>query len=288
MSERLRRAAVSTFVVDHPADRVFQTLIDPLAVRWIIAQCAYAAAAPGPTDEPGALRCCWLDRVRGGVRQVAVVELETAQPNELVRYIDRSAPGSARSTTEFRLTAQGGATLVELTAPAGRHGRTLEAGLNAALSGSIPRPVNPQIVTLVPGAGAKKQVHEVVISGSPKRVWKTLEDAASPFELDGSEPLVTWQSHLGELEFDYCISRTTHRSLGAIVIRVIPHGPFHVTTIDSTGMEIDHQLLPHEGACLLRSTYRWTIPIRSRGVRKAAARWQAEVKAIAEREENAR
>jgi uncharacterized protein YndB with AHSA1/START domain len=292
-TEEKRRTVTRTFVLEQSIEGVWAALVDPQAPLWLSPNAAYVVAPPKPVEGFGELRCCWAQRWKKGIRQQTVWELIQVDPGRRVTYLDRTRPGS--ETFDFHLTAETAGTRVELVYPKPSFGkdRLLAHDLHwgqsenpmtrliAAAGGDPPIPISAQVMTWAPGNGARQQVNQIVISASPRRIWTIVENADATL-LPTPERLISWQARVDGDKFAYSVTRLPGGGLVAGMARIVQNGPYRMTTINSDGVEIDHELLPHDEACLLRTTYRWTALIKARAIRAGARSRLDDIKRAAE------
>jgi hypothetical protein len=264
---------------------VWETLVDPQAPLWLSPKAAYVASPPEVVAGVGELRCCWLNQWKKGLRQQTVWELLMVEPGRQLTYLNRSSPDEG--SFDFQLTAEATGTRVELVhqKPSSLLNRLLghelplgpshdpTARLIAAVAGEWPTPISPSVMTWAPGLGGREQQNQLVVSAPPKRVWAIVEDEEAA--------LVSWRSAVDDVEYRYSLRDTPH-GLVAEMTSFIPQGPFRLTTVDSFGVEVTYQLLPHEEACLLRTNTRWTALIKAKAIRQAAMTRLEAIKKIAE------
>jgi hypothetical protein len=293
-----RPAVTSTFVLTQSVDTVWETLVDPAAVMWLLPKALYFIASPVPIDDAGELRGVWVDRVRKGVRLSSVWALTRDEQSRRVTFQERGRPDRHLSLS-FQLSGEGDGTRVQIglthTHPRWRWWETpligkpgqgalqgLEERLHRAASGEIPAPINGQSMTMAPGTGAKKQNHGIVIAAAPKHVWTIVEDKQAI--LPTPDRLASWRRLIEGVEFIFTFDRHPGGALDCSMARVIMDGPYRLTTVDARGVEILRELLPKDGDCLLRTTHRWTALLKSKDIRTSAELWLKQVKEIATRE----
>ena len=289
-----RPAATSTFVLEQQVDTVWERLIAPDALMWLLPKAIYVIVAPEPEAENGELRGVWVDRVRKGIRLASVWELFRDEPGRRVTFLERGRPGRHLSLS-FQLSANRGGTQVRVDVDHGypwweppligrpnqRALQGLQERLRKATGGEIMEPLNGQSMTMAPGTGAKKQTNAIVISAAPKHVWKIVNDKDATL-LPAPNRLASWRRVIDGAEFIFTFDRDPSGRVVCGMARVIVNGPYRVTTVDATGLEILHELLPKDADCLLRTTHRWTALRKSRDLRKGAEHWLEQVKEIAE------
>jgi hypothetical protein len=294
-----RPAVTSTFVLEKPVDTVWETLIDPAALMWLLPKAVYSIAVPEPVEGIGELRGGWVDRVRKGVRLSSVWEVACDEEAQRVNFHDRSHP-SRRLTLSFQLSSEAGGTRVAIalvhdhprwkwwaTPLIGRPNQTslkgLEERLCKATEGELPEAINGQRLTMAPGTGAKKQANAIVISAAPKVIWIIASDKDATL-VPAPDRLASWRRVIDGVEFLFTFRQPASGAVICSMARVSVDGPYRVTTVDALGVEVLYELLPKDGDCLLRTTHRWTALLKSKDIRKAAELWLQQVKEIAERE----
>jgi uncharacterized protein YndB with AHSA1/START domain len=283
-----RRTATISAVLDQPIETVWASLVDPLATMWLMPKAAYAAAPPAPVDGFGELRCCWIDQWRKGVRSRTVWELIRDEPAQRVTYLDRTDPKTRRSLG-FQLHAEGTGTRVDAAFNKGGFFDRLNLEhlvqrLTAAASGSSTPLTDPQIMTWAPGRGQHDQVNQIDITAPPKLIWALVDDkhaGKDPNQLDPGR-LTSWQSSIGGAEYRYDVNRLPGDGLTCEMTRLTRGGKYQLTTVNSLGTQVDYELLPGEQSWNLRTTHRWTLPIKAKHVRDDARQWLAKVKVNAE------
>jgi hypothetical protein len=289
-----RPAATSTFVLEQPVDTVWDTLIGPAAMMWLLPKAIYSIVAPEPRGDGGELRGVWVDRVRKGIRLSSVWELIRDEPGRRVTFLDRSRPDRPLSLG-FQLSSIDGGTQVRVDVAHGypwwstpiigrlnqRSLQGVQERLRLATGGDAVEPLNGQSMTMAPGTGAKKQTNAIVISAAPRRVWKIVNDKDATL-LPAPDRLASWRREIDGVEFIFTFDGDPSGRVVCSVARVLVDGPYRVTTVDATGLEILHELLPKDADCLLRATHRWTALRRSKDLRKDAEHWLQQVKEIAE------
>jgi uncharacterized protein YndB with AHSA1/START domain len=288
-----RRTATRTFVLEQSIQSVWKMLVNPEAPMWLTPKAAYVVAPPKAAPGIGELRCCWVHRWKKGIRQQTVWELIRVDPGRRVTYLDRSGPGSV--TFDFQLAAEASGTRVDLVyqKPSlvkdrllghDRHWGQSEnpmTRLIAAAGGDPPMPISGQVMTWTPGNGAREQINQIVISAPPKRVWTIVEDTDATL-VPGPLRLASWRTRADGDTFTYSVTQLPSGRLVAGMARIVQDGPYRMTTINSDGVEIAHELLPHDEECLLRTTYRWTALIKAKAIRAGAQARLAGIKTAAE------
>jgi uncharacterized protein YndB with AHSA1/START domain len=290
-----RRTATITAVLDHPIDSVWATLVDPLATMWLMPKAAYAVPVPDPVEGFGELRCCWIDQWRKGVRSRTVLEVVRDEQALRVSFADRSNPESER-TTAFQLSPEGTGTRVDIEVAKRRTPLSLSPApnlehlvqrLTEVVAGSPVAMTDPQIITWAPGAGQHDQVNQIDITAPPKLIWSLIDKQAGKqtskdiTQLDPGR-LASWRSTISGVEYRYDISRLSDGGLTCELARLTRAGKYQLTTVNSLGTQVDYELLPGEQSWNLRTTHRWTIPIKAKHVRDDARQWLAKVKVTAE------
>jgi uncharacterized protein YndB with AHSA1/START domain len=282
-----------TVVLEQSIESVWALLVDPQAGMWLTPKAAYTVAPPEPVAGAGELRCCWVNQWKKGIRQQTVWELQRVEPGHHVTFVSRTGP--VQVSAEFRLVAEGTGTRLELTFAKQtplrerllRH-HLLEAGaehvlthLLATLRGEPVAPIAAQVMTWAPGNSAKEQVNQITIAAQPKHIWAIADDkdgTCLPHPLQ----LVTWRAFDDGVEYRYSVTHLPGSGLHAAMTRVIPGGPYRSTTVNDAGVEVVHELLPHDEACLLRTTTSWTALIKTQAIRTTTRAWLEAVKERAE------
>jgi hypothetical protein len=294
-----RPAVTSTFVLEKPVDLVWETLLDPAALMWLLPKAVYSIALPERVGGIGELRGGWVDRVRKGVRLSSVWEVACDEEARRVTFHERGHP-NRRLTLSFQLSSEAGETRVVIdlvhdhprwkwwaTPLIGRPNQTslkgLEERLRKATEGELPEAINGQRMTMAPGTGAKKQANAIVISAAPKLIWTIVNDKDATL-VPAPDRLASWRRVIDGVEFLFTFRRAANGGVICSMARVTVDGPYRVTTVDALGVEVLYELLPKDGDCLLRTTHGWTALLKSKDIRKAAELWLQQVKAIAERE----
>lgn len=193
---------------------------------------------------------------------------------------------------EFQLRPEGSATRVDVVlgkhpdwrdsvhlTPRTNPGQLVER-LTAAVAGDRPPLTDPHIMTWAPGAGQHEQTNLIEITAPAKLIWN-LVDGPEASELDPGR-LRTWRSVIAGVEYRFDVSRVPDGGLTCEMAKVSREGKYQLSTINSAGTQVDYQLLPGEQSWNLRTTHRWTIPIKASRVRDDARQWLAKAKVTAE------
>jgi uncharacterized protein YndB with AHSA1/START domain len=294
MVARKRRTFSRTTVVDAPVEQVWDVLRDSQAMYWIVTGTVLALPVPGRPAGVGALTCCWQRSSDGSLRN-GVFEVVECEPRRLMVVVERQRP-EANSRVEFRLEARGEQTHVRITLAeslfryewgvrgAGvneRYLSRLAEGLEVALADEVPGPHDVQTLVLQPKDATGHEVFEIDIDASPERVFHFAEDEEGTL-LDLPELESQWTVNHDGHELQVQLFRTPAAGLRCGFQRLLRPEPLRLIVM-AFGLEVDQQVLPRPGGCVLRATHRWNPRVVSAELVAASAqRWLAAVKAAAE------
>ena len=130
---RKERSFRASALVDSPMDQVWQCLLDPQAMRWMISHCVFVAPEPNGKRGLGAVYCGWQRHPEGDLRQLINEVSEVDEALHRVTFSSRHQLRFSERLT-FELSQQPNGTKGDVTDTQSRYrfeGSGRDVGLQA-------------------------------------------------------------------------------------------------------------------------------------------------------------
>jgi hypothetical protein len=282
-----RRFAKSISVQASP-DQIWDTMVDPLALSWMVVRCFYTVPAPALPGANSEFRCWWR-RLETGRLTSGVFEVVMLEPQRHLRYVEL-----ARRALSFELTLEpeSGSCRVEV---AGFWNDMESAGAvkklvrrwarhlpKAVRAGRIADQAAPLHLLNGPGYRPHEAHHEIDISAPLDTIWAAVDDPAGVLpHAPGIQR--RWRADVGGNQLSFSIYQLNGPRAICTLEHVIRHEEHRVTT-RSTHSEEEHRLVPHGTGAKLILVQRWSrrLPTKREAMDKHATNWLSIVKAAAE------